>query len=68
MKHQHYGTMEVIRQRAVPGTMVKYNDRIYKATANTKGKLTLTNIRENITIRDLVIEIYLDGKGEPLTN
>ncbi|EAS4561920.1 cell division inhibitor protein, partial [Salmonella enterica] len=25
-------------------------------------------IRENITIRDLVIEIYLDGKGEPLTN
>ncbi|ECB6313243.1 cell division inhibitor protein, partial [Salmonella enterica subsp. enterica serovar Chailey] len=21
-----------------------------------------------ITIRDLVIEIYLDGKGEPLTN
>ncbi|EAS4561895.1 cell division inhibitor protein, partial [Salmonella enterica] len=28
MKHQHYGTMEVIRQCAVPGTMVKYNDRI----------------------------------------
>ncbi|EDS5484662.1 cell division inhibitor protein, partial [Salmonella enterica subsp. enterica serovar Hadar] len=55
-------------QCAVPGTMVKYNDRIYKATANTRGKLTLTNIRENITIRDLVIEIYLDGKGEPLTN
>lgn len=22
MKHQHYGTMEVIRQCAVPGTMV----------------------------------------------
>ncbi|ECO5816207.1 cell division inhibitor protein, partial [Salmonella enterica] len=26
MKHQHYGTMKVIRQCAVPGTMVKYND------------------------------------------
>ncbi|AXD71511.1 cell division inhibitor protein [Salmonella enterica] len=68
MKHQHYGTMEVIRQCVIPGTMVKYNGLIYKATTNTGGKLTLTNTRKNITVRDLVIEAYLDGKGELLTN
>lgn len=68
MKHQHYGTQEVIRQCAVPGTMILYKSRIYKATANTRGKLTITNTRENIIVRDFFVDILLDGKGNPLIN
>lgn len=68
MKHQHYGTQEVIRQCATPGTMVKYKDRVYKTTVNTRGKIVLTNTRENIIVRDLFINILLDGKGNPLIN
>ncbi|EOY5688486.1 TPA: cell division inhibitor protein [Salmonella enterica subsp. enterica] len=68
MKHQHYGMQEVIRQCATPGTMVFYNDRVYKATANTRGKVVLTNTRENIIVRDRMINILLDGKGNPLIN
>lgn len=68
MKHQHYGTQEVIRQCALPGTMVKYKDRVYKTTVNTRGKIILTNTRENIIVRDLFINILLDGKGNPLIN
>ncbi|ECG5956133.1 cell division inhibitor protein [Salmonella enterica subsp. enterica serovar Baguida] len=68
MKHQHYGMQEVIRQCATPGTMVFYKDRIYKATANTRGKVVLTNTRENIIVRDRMVNILLDGKGNPLIN
>lgn len=68
MKHQHYGTQEVIRQCATPGTMVFYKNRVYKATANTRGKLTITNTRENIIIRDFFVDILLDGNGNPLIN
>ncbi|EEW1653587.1 cell division inhibitor protein [Escherichia coli] len=68
MKHQHYGTQEVIRQCATPGTMVRYKDRVYRATANTRGKLVMTNMRDNITVRDYFVEILLDGKGNPLIN
>lgn len=68
MKHQHYGMQEVIRQCAIPGTMVFYKDRVYKATANTRGKVVLTNTRENIIVRDRMINILLDGKGNPLIN
>lgn len=66
MTYQYYETQEVIRQCAAPGTMVRYNGRVYKATTNTRGKLTLTNTHENITIRDRLVFILLDWNGEPL--
>jgi hypothetical protein len=68
MQDQHYGTMEVIRQCAVPGSMVKYNDRIYKVHANTRGKIAISNLREQFIVRDIFVEILLDRKGEPLIN
>lgn len=68
MQDQHYGTMEVIRQCAVPGSMVKYNDCIYKVHANTRGKIAISNLREQFIVRDLFVEILLDNKGNPLIN
>lgn len=68
MQGQHYGTMEVIRQCAIPGSMVKYNDRVYKVNVNTRGKIVISNIHETYIVRDTIVEILLNFKGDPLIN
>ncbi|WP_449567061.1 cell division inhibitor protein [Lelliottia nimipressuralis] len=68
MKHQHYGTQQVIRGCVRAGMMVVYKDQIWKASANRKGSLYLSNLRENTRTKDIWITILLDGRGQALIN
>lgn len=68
MKHQHYGTQEVIRGCVHAGMMVMYKDQIWKASANHGGNLYLNNSRGSIRTNDVWIKILLDGRGEALIN
>lgn len=68
MKHQHYGTQQVIRGCVRAGMMVVYKDQIWKASANRKGSLYLSNLRESTRTKDIWITILLDGRGQALVN
>lgn len=68
MKHQHYGTEEVIRGCVRAGMMVLYKNQIWKASANHGGKLYLNNMRESTLTKDIWITILLDGHGDALIN
>lgn len=68
MKHQHYGTEEVIRGCVRAGMMVLYKNQIWKASANRDGKLYLNNMRESTLTKDIWITILLDGRGDALIN
>lgn len=36
MVDQHYGLHDIPRSEVLPGTAIKYRDRIYRASANVK--------------------------------
>lgn len=61
-----YRTQEVIRQCVHPGMTVKHDGKTYQASANVGGKLYLFNLTERKRTTDTLIEILLNGKGEPL--
>lgn len=61
-----YGTQEVIRQCVLPGMLVKYQGKTWRASANTRGKLYLFNLTESKRISDYLVEICLDSRGQPL--
>jgi hypothetical protein len=64
--NQHYGTQEVIRQCVAPGMLVKHQGKTWRASVNKGGKLYLFNLYEAIRITDLMVEIFLDKRGQPL--
>ncbi|WP_227317467.1 hypothetical protein [Cedecea davisae] len=66
MMGQHYGTQEVIRSCVRPGMLVRHKGITWKAAANTRGKLILSTLRDSVVIRDVFVEILLDGYGDPL--
>lgn len=68
MINQHYGTQEVIRQCVTPGMLVKHEGKTWRASANTGGKLYLFNLTESKRISDLMVEVLLNRRGEPLTH
>lgn len=66
MIHQHYGTQEVNRGAVQPGMLVKHKDATWTASANKRGKLYLHRGIERTFTRELLVEIYLDGRGNGL--
>ncbi|HBS7433509.1 cell division protein FtsZ [Klebsiella pneumoniae] len=65
---QHYGLRDIPRSEVLPGTAVKYRDRIYRASANVKNGLYIHSVIEKTVIKSDIITILLNGKGEPLIN
>lgn len=70
MIHQHYGTLEIIRQCVRPGMIAMCNGRTYRVSAviHERKWIYLHSAREIIRIDDCVIDIFLDSKGNPLIN
>ncbi|ENZ7758336.1 cell division protein FtsZ [Klebsiella aerogenes] len=68
MVGQHYGLKDIPRHEVMPGTVVKYRDRIYRASANVKTGLYIHSLIEKTVIKNDLITILLNGKGEPLIN
>lgn len=68
MKHQHYGTEQVIRACVRTGTLVLYKDQLWTASANCGGKLYLNSLRGSTSTKDIWITILLNGRGDALVN
>ncbi|EOC5802754.1 MULTISPECIES: cell division protein FtsZ [Cronobacter] len=68
MVNQHYGTMPVIRQCLEPGMMALRDGCAYRVSAIRGKHVYLHSMREQIRITDRVVEVFLDGFGNPLTH
>lgn len=68
MVNQHYGTMPIIRQCVQPGMIALHQGRTYRVSAVIQEKqwVYLHTEREVIRISDCVVEVLLDGRGQPL--
>ncbi|EAB8047275.1 cell division protein FtsZ [Salmonella enterica subsp. enterica] len=68
MKQQHYGTMPIIRQCVKPGMLVLRNGHTYRVSAVIQERkwIYLHSERDAFRINDGVIDIFLNGYGEPL--
>lgn len=64
----HYGTKALFRDEVKPGMLVKHKDRNFQVSAVPEGKrvIYLNSLIEKKSIKDLIVEVYLDGRGEPL--
>ncbi|EOU9591680.1 TPA: cell division inhibitor protein [Klebsiella aerogenes] len=67
MISQHYGTQTVNRGAVQPGMLVKHRDGTWTASAHMRGKLYLHRGCECTYTKALLIEIYLDGRGNGLS-
>lgn len=68
MVHQHYGTQTVNRGAVMPGMLVKRKDGTWTASANLRGRLYLHRGIERTYTRDLLVEVFLDGRGNGLNH
>ncbi|HCU1807461.1 TPA: cell division inhibitor protein [Klebsiella aerogenes] len=68
MVHQHYGTQTLNRGAVQPGMLVKHNDSTWTASANARGRLYLHPGSERTYIKDLLVEVYLNGLGNGLSH
>ncbi|HGO5328918.1 TPA: cell division inhibitor protein [Klebsiella oxytoca] len=64
----HYGYVEVNRGAVRPGMLVKHKDGMCTASANKRGKLYLHRGCERTFTRELLVEVYLDGRGGGLSH
>lgn len=66
----HYGTDTFPRQCIQPGMWVKHNGMAMKVSAVPEGKrlIHLQSLSLKTMSRELMLEVYLDGKGYPLIN
>ena len=68
MVHQHYGTQTVNLGAVMPGMLVKHKDGTWTASANLRGLLYLHRGIERTYTRDLLVEVFLDGRGNGLNH
>ncbi len=64
----HYGYVEVNRGAVQPGMLVKHKDGMWTASVNKRGKLYLRRGCERTFTRELLVEVYLDGRGGGLSH
>ena len=67
-----YGTnpyeQTVNRGAVMPGMLVKHKDGTWTASANLRGRLYLHRGIERTYTRDLLVEVFLDGRGNGLNH
>lgn len=65
---QHYGSMPIIRQCVTPGMMALHGGRTYRVSAVIQElkRVYLHTDAEIPCISDCVVEVLLDGRGNPL--
>lgn len=65
---QHYGSMPIIRQCVTPGMMALHGGRTYRVSAVIQElkRIYLHTDAEILCISDCVVEVFLDGHGQPL--
>ncbi len=66
MVHQHYGTQTVNRGAVMPRNAGQTQRWYRTASANLRGRLYLHRGIERTYTRDLLVEVFLDGRGNGL--
>lgn len=61
----NYGTTTLPRTSVVPGMLVKYQGRTYRASANVGKGLYLFALSERLRTTNEEIEVYLNQHGKP---
>ena len=56
------------RSAVMPGMLVKHKDGTWTASANLRGRLYLHRGIERTYTRDLLVEVFLDGRGNGLNH
>lgn len=64
----NYGTTTLPRTSVVPGMLVKYQGRTYRASANVGKGLYLFTLFERLRTTNDEIEVYLNQHGKPATH
>lgn len=67
MVHQHYGTQTVNRGAVMPECWSN-TKMVPTASANLRGRLYLHRGIERTYTRDLLVEVFLDGRGNGLNH
>ncbi|HIC8353281.1 TPA: cell division protein FtsZ [Enterobacter hormaechei subsp. steigerwaltii] len=64
----HYGTTPLIRQCVTPGMIALYEGRTYRVSAVIQERkwVYLHTDAEIIRLSDCVIDVLLDGHGNPI--
>ncbi|EAN3488424.1 cell division protein FtsZ [Salmonella enterica] len=64
----HYGTTPMIRQCLKPGMLAMVNGRTYRVSAVIQERrwVYLHTDAEILRLSDCVIDVLLDGRGDPL--
>lgn len=68
MVHQHYGTQTVNRGAVMPECWSNTKMVPRTASANLRGRLYLHRGIERTYTRDLLVEVFLDGRGNGLNH
>ncbi|EOD9025554.1 cell division inhibitor protein [Klebsiella michiganensis] len=68
MVSHHYGTQTVNRGAVLPGMLVKHRESTWTASENKRGRLYLHRGIERTYTTDLLVEVYLNGLGNALSN
>lgn len=68
MSLHHYGTQTVNRGAVQPGMLVKHKEATWTASANARGRLYLHRGCERTYTQELLVEVYLDGRGNGLSH
>ena len=68
MSLHHYGTQTVNRGAVQPGMLVKHKEATLNASANARGRLYLHRGCERTYTQELLVEVYLDGRGNGLSH
>ncbi|MEG5996938.1 cell division protein FtsZ [Enterobacter ludwigii] len=63
----NYGTTTLPRTSVLPGMLVKYQGRTYRASANVGKGLYLFTLFERLLTTSEEIEVYLNQHGKPAT-
>ncbi|NYY81371.1 cell division inhibitor protein [Escherichia coli] len=67
MVHQHYGT-QTVNRGAVMQNAGQTQRWYWTASANLRGRLYLHRGIERTYTRDLLVEVFLDGRGNGLNH
>ncbi|EOD1512252.1 hypothetical protein ACJGE8_003656 [Escherichia coli] len=60
--------LPLIVQPRISGMLVKHKDGTWTASANLRGRLYLHRGIERTYTRDLLVEVFLDGRGNGLNH
>lgn len=66
MINQHYGTMHIIRQCVMPGMLAMHKGHTWNVSAVRGKHVYLRTMREATRISDCLVEVLLNGKGDPV--